>query len=119
MDLNKNILVVIDDERIFNFPESDWDVVHFTHKADAQHALIDYDSFGKGEIHLSLDHDLGDDGDIMPFVDWLQSELRFDFFPRLTCVFVHSMNPTAFDKIRRALERYVKVVRIDCTRYLD
>lgn len=103
-------ILVVDDERVLGIKDS----VHVQTCGDAIHHLQNHPDVRE----LWLDHDLGPNEDIMALVDYLQEEAFFDRGYELDRIVVHSMNPTAFDKIRRALDRYYPVHRVGVTPYL-
>lgn len=89
------MIVVIDDERTF-FGHVDH---YFRTSDEALSGLVrmwmDW-SFRYGDsIQLYLDHDLGENDDIMPVVEFLVS-IKTNFIER---IFVHTQNPSAADKM--------------------
>lgn len=104
----KTEIIVIDDERTFEGAD-----IHFR---DCESA-IDYvvNSSPDTFFNIWLDHDLGNAGDIMGFVSFLE-ELAYDrhspIFPRIGAIFVHSQNPVGAANIVRALDRFYDIRRV-------
>lgn len=105
-----NTILVVDDERTLNL-----DATHVRTKREAKKFILSHPE----PIELWLDHDLGDDGDVMELVNWLEEKIVIDGLDNIHSVIVHSMNPTAYNKILLALGRYVDVMRVDVTKYID
>jgi len=103
-------ILVVDDERTLNLKGAE----HRQTCAEAKQFLQN----NPDVTELWLDHDLGPDEDIMTLVDYLQEEAFFDRGYEFDRIVVHSMNPVAFDKIRRALNKYYAVHRVDVTPFL-
>lgn len=100
-----HITYIIDDERTFAEVPG-LEAVYLRNSADACAQLTEMLQ-KKEEATLMLDHDLGEDDTIGPFVDIL---LEAAFNDPQVCdlfkIFVHTQNPVGADNIMRSLERY-------------
>lgn len=103
-------IVVIDDERTF---KSNEDIIYLRNSKDAVHFLVDVWISGyKPVAQLYLDHDLGENDDVMIVVDFLDLISQGSYPIPISSILVHSQNPSAADKIVRTLANGCDVARI-------
>lgn len=116
------MIVLIDDERIFNDSHKNSLAKIFRNSRDAISWLESIEDEGTID-ELWLDHDLGinEDGEtdtIMPFVLKLEEKAYFNEAPEIEKVFIHTMNFTERKRIRQALERFFKMEEVETGRFL-
>lgn len=98
-------ILVVDDLRRFMKP-IDAPITYARNSSDAIALLTKNQK--RGYSQLWLDHDLGDEDDIRPVVNWL-----VEHRPPIGRVYVQSMNPVGSEHILKSLEPYYRVQRVN------
>ncbi len=99
-------ILVVDDLRRFDKNVVNVPITYARNSSDAL-VLLEKNK-KKGFSQVWLDHDLGEDDDIRPVVQWL-----IENRPPIGHVFVQSMNPVGVDFIIRSLSPYYRVDRVN------
>lgn len=104
----EKLTVLVDDDRVFIEPR-DYMAARTSQAAlDTLHVLR---SNGVVIDELWLDHDLGDDDDVLPVLTMLcEAAANNDPYP-VRQIYVHSMNRSGADTLMRGLRRYGYPVR--------
>jgi hypothetical protein len=96
-------MLIVDDERYWKDRPN---TMHARSVEEAKKLLQENDF-----IELSLDHDLGEYGDIRPLIPWLIQNAEDLTLRGLTHIYAHTMNPVGANYITFSLEKYFRHVQ--------
>lgn len=120
MTEHKNIVIVVDDERLFEDYQkrfNDDAHVYYCRTAEVGVALIKSYKPETKINKLFLDHDLGIAGDVRPVVRYLE-EVAVNGNPaNIDTIYIHTANPIAKEYIRQALQLHYNCTIINAVDY--
>lgn len=98
--------LIIDDERDFPKAYDDFDEVTVVRTAHEGIDLLEHNDESHYDL-VFLDHDLGDNKTIMPFMDYIGFCCFFETKDLTNIQFIiHTQNPAGREKIKRVLDRW-------------